>query len=128
MKRFYQFAFGIITAFIFTLSSGCTANDRYGANSGADSVYMTPIRWQPIPVVVKGSFHRRPGYTLVELVPVQPNPSDSRVRPYSKDQVRMDRDKPPELDYGGGAGAGGAGAGGGGAGGGGAGAGGGGGG
>ena len=111
MKRFYQLAFGIITASIITLSSGCTANDRYGADSGADSVYMTPIRRQPIPVVIKGSFHRRPGYTLVELVPVRPNPSDSRVGPYSKDQVRMDRDTPPELDYGGGgAGAAGAGA------------------
>ena len=121
MERFHQLSLGIITILIILFTSGCSGSASYGHSSysRAGSVNVVLIRPQPIPIVSNGSFGRRPGYTLVELVPVQRSASDGSVGFYAKDQAMMDRDNPPELDYGGG-GAGGGGAGGGGAGGGGA--------
>ena len=120
MERFHQLSLGIITALVVLFSSGCygPTHHGHGSYSGAGSVNVAPIRSQPIPVVSNGSFGRRPGYTLVELVPVQRSASHGRVGFYAKDQAMMDKNNPPELDNGaGGGGAGGGGAGGGGAGG-----------
>ncbi len=119
MERFHQLSLGIIAALVMLFSSGCygPTHHGHGSYSGSGSFNVVLIRPQPIPVVSNGSFGRRPGYTLVEFVPVQRSASDDRVGFYSKDQAMMNRDNPPELDYGGGGGAGGGGAGGGGAGG-----------
>jgi len=113
MKRSHVLALGLLTALIITLSSGCygpanygrgnSINYRYGSYSGADSVYIAPIRRQPIPVVYNQSFRRHSGYSLVDFVPVRSNPSNSGVGPYSKNQAKeLDRDTSPEFDYGGG--------------------------
>ena len=113
MKKSHVLALGLITALIITLSSGCygpanygrgnSIDYRYGFYSGVDSVYIAPIRRHPIPVVYNGSFRRQPGYSLVDFVPVRNNPSNSRVGPYSKNQAKkLDRERPPEFDYGGG--------------------------
>jgi hypothetical protein len=120
MERFHQLSLGIIAASIMLFSSGCygPTHHGHGSYSGSGSFNVVPIRPQPIPVAGNGSLGRRPGYTLVEFVPVQPSASHGRVGFYAKDQTMMDKNNPPELDHGGGGagggGAGGAGAGGGG--------------
>lgn len=84
---------------------GSSIDYRYSSYSGADLVYIAPIRRQPIPVVYNGSFRRQPGYSLVHFVPAGSNHSNSRAGPYSKNQAKkLDRDRPPEFDYGGGGG------------------------
>jgi hypothetical protein len=110
MERFHQLSLGIVTALVMLFSSGCYGPTRHGhgSYSGAGSVNVVRIRPQPIPVVSNGSFGRRPGYTLVEFVPVQRSASHGRVGFYAKDQAMLNRDNPPELDNG--AGGGGAGA------------------
>ena len=110
MGRFYQLSLVITTALIILFSSGCSGSARYGHSSysRAGSVNVAAIQPQPIPVVSNGSFGRRPGYTLVEFVPVQRSASHGRVGFYAKDQAMLNRDNPPELDNG--AGGGGAGA------------------
>jgi len=116
MKRSHLLALGVITALIIALSSGCygpanygrgsSIDNRYGAYSGADAIYIASTRRQPIPIVYNGSFRRHPGYSLVDFVPAGSNHSSSRVVPYSKNQAdKSDRDIPPEFDYGGGGGA-----------------------
>ncbi len=112
MGMFRQLSLSIIATLIMFFTSGCYGPTHPGHRSYSRAVAGT--RAQPIPVVGNGSFGRRPGYTLVELVPVQPGASHGRVGFYAKDQAMMDKDRPPELDHGGGGAAGG-GAGGGGA-------------
>ena len=108
MGRFYQLSLIITTALIILFSSGCSGSARYGHSySRAGSANLAEIKPQPIPVVNNWSLGRQPGYTLIEFVPVQRSASDGKVGFYSKDQAMMDRDNPPELDYGGGGAAGG---------------------
>ena len=116
MGMFRQLSLSIITTLIMFFSSGCYGPTHHGHSSysRAGSANVVGIQPQPIPVVSNGSFGRRPGYTLVELVPVQRSASDGSVGFYAKDQAMMDRDNPPELDYGGGGGGAGGGGGGGG--------------